>query len=240
MKPGQAVQPARREAGGNSEAAIREALAAQGIDSLDSLVARLSRRPAPLEAEEDPLIAIASQAAATPGPKPHKVPDTGLVVDGAAMAANSIADFTGRELYSTPGLDSNGRPTLYSFTNPSLLWQSLTAIRPLHDLGTNNPDSLPDVSTYFEHEDGQGDRLQNNPGRAWRDLTRVRRGFLGLSDWNDIVSSVGWCRWDVILYEHTNYQGSRLYLRAGRTYYHLTQFGWNDRTSSMVNLGRRN
>ena len=95
------------------------------------------------------------------------------------------------------------------------------------------------VSRYFEHAGQGGDQLSNNPGRAWRDLTQVRRGFLGLGNWNDVISSVDWCRWDLMLYEHVGYGGARLFLRAGRTYNQLSDFGWNDVASATANFGTR-
>lgn len=220
---------------------IRAELAAQGIESIDDLVRRLGGKPEMLE-NEDRIFVVGSARTSAAPPKVHKTPTVALVINGVDREPGAIRDLNGRALHSTPGLNPKGELVLYSFTALEGLHEYLAAPAPvqaLHDIGTTNPDSLSSVASYFEHDDNQGDRLQNNPGRAWRNLTQVHRGFLNLGDWNDIISSVDWCRWDISLYEHINYQGSSLYLRAGRTYNHLSQFGWNDRASSTVNWGSR-
>jgi hypothetical protein len=99
------------------------------------------------------------------------------------------------------------------------------------------PDSLPEQAYFYEHMNGDGDVLSLSPGYAYRDLTRTGRGWFG--NWNDVISSVSWCRWDISLYEHVNYGGAQLWLRAGCNYPYLAGFGWNDRASSIVNWGRR-
>lgn len=159
-----------------------------------------------------------------------------VVIDGETNAPEVVHEFDGRALHSTPGTDSRGEAVLYCFTSMEGLSEHLVAA-PRHDIGTTNPDSLSELSYYYEHDDAGGDWLQNGPARAWRDLTRVQRGLFG--NWNDIISSVNWCRWDISLYEHINYGGSQLYLPAGKTYFHLSRYGWNDRASATVNWGRR-
>jgi hypothetical protein len=217
------------------EKTIWKTLTEAGISSLDTLVSQLASSSLSRLHHEDYLFMIADSGPESS--KPHQPPKMNLLIDGKRHEPSMITEFNGRALYSTPGVDSNGDPVLYSFTTLTSLNDHLRTAR--HDIGTSNPDSLPELSYYFEHTDGQGDWLQNGPSRAWRDLTRVPRGVLGFGDWNDIISSVDWCRWDISLYEHINYGGSQLYLPAGRTYYHLDQFGWNDRASSVVNWGRR-
>lgn len=223
------------------EGTVRAALAAQGIESLDDLISRLGSKPSLLESEDRLLVVRAARAEAAM-PRPHRPPKAGFIIDGHEREPESIRDYDGAALHSAPGFNSRGEIVLFSFTALEGLQEYLASpadVRPLHDIGTTNPDSLPSVASYFQHDDNQGDRLQNNPGRAWRNLTRLSRGFLGLADWNDIISSVDWYRWDISLYEHVDYQGSSLYLRAGRTYQHLSDFGWNDRASSTVNWGTR-
>ncbi len=101
------------------------------------------------------------------------------------------------------------------------------------------PDALPEQACFFEHVNEEGDIICLPPNRAYADLTRVSRGFLGTGDWNDFISSVSWCRWDVSLFEHIHYGGSQLWLRAGCTTPNLVELGWNDRASAIVNWGRR-
>jgi hypothetical protein len=221
----------------NCEKAIREEISKAGINSLDGLISQLGNLSLSQLQHEDYLFMVAESTFQSS--KPHKPPEMNLVVDGESHEPSVITQFNGHALYSTPGLNSKGDPTLYSFTTLKALNEHLRTARGTNELGTNNPDALPELSYYFEHSYAKGDWLQNGPGRAWSNLTRVGRGILRLGDWNDIISSVDWCRWDVSLYEHANYGGSQLYLRAGRTYYDLSKFGWNDRASSTVNWGRR-
>ena len=225
------------------EKSVRQALTEAKIDSLDTLVSHLVDLSTRQLRDEDHLLMIGGGSSEST--KPHQPPEMNLVIDGEQHAPSVITQFNGRALYSTPGVDSNGDPVLYSFTTLSSFNDHLTTAR--HQflkvrfelVETSNPDTLSDLSYYYEHDSGEGDWLQNGPGRAWRDLTRVRRGFGGFGDWNDIISSVNWCRWDISLYEHVGYGGSILYLPAGRTYPNLRRFGWNDRASSTVNWGRR-
>jgi hypothetical protein len=223
------------------ERTIRELLSSERITSLDGLIERLVRASARRLDNEDTLLVLAEtlwreQREAT-RPKPHRPPEMNLYVDRQRHDPARIGEFDGRALYFAPDFDAKGDPVMYGFTTAAGLQAHLAA--PRHDIGTSNPDSLTPLARYAEHDDQQGDWLWNNPGRAWRDLTRVSRGYLGLGNWNDIVSSVDWCRWDISLYEHVNYGGSQLYLRAGRTYNHLSAFGWNDRASATVNWGTR-
>ena len=157
----------------------------------------------------------------TPGPQPMHTPAVDLIIDGDRHDARVHTELAGRGLTYAPGVDARREPVLYAFSSPTGLTEHLAAAEPLAfemagDIGTTNPDSLSAVSRYFEHAGQGGDQLSNNPGRAWRDLTQVRRGFLGLGNWNDVISSVDWCRWDLMLYEHVGYGGARLFLRAGR------------------------
>jgi hypothetical protein len=85
---------------------------------------------------------------------------------------------------------------------------------------------------FYEHKDFQGDFLTLPRDRAYRNLTDVGRGFLGLGDWNDIISSVHLFGTSVcVLCEHIHFSGSTLTLMGGTDF--LEGFGWNDRTSSM-------
>ncbi|MFF7946262.1 hypothetical protein [Streptomyces griseorubiginosus] len=233
-------QLSRESAGTREERAarVRAELAESGVDSFEALVDRLADSDPPLSHEDHVMMIGATDGGISVAPRPHQPPEMRVVIDGEANEPETVREFDGQPLYSTPGLDKKGSLLLYSFTSLRGLNSHLLAA-PRHDIGTTNPDSLPELSYYYEHEDGGGDWLQNGPGRAWADLRRVPRGFLHTGDWNDIISSVNWCRWDVSVWDRPNYQGSQLYLPAGQTYYHLSQFGWNDCVSSTANWGRR-
>ena len=221
---------------------IRMLLSDEGITSLDSLVDRLVRASSRRLHEEDTLLVMAEtlwrEHREPRKPKPHRPPEMNLFVDRQRHDPAKIGEFDGRALYFTPDFDAKGDPILHSFTTAAGL-QMYLAMAARHDGGAANPDYLTPIAQYAEHDDQLGEWLSNNPGRAWRDLTRVSRGPLGLGDWNDIISSVKGCRWDISLYEHVDYGGSQLYLRAGRHYNHLADFGWNDRASATVNWGTR-
>jgi len=224
----------------DSEREILAALAAEGIESLEALASRLASLDR-VQTDESLLSAISMNHAGAESTTTvrHRPPEARLVVDGQRLEPSEIAQFDGTALHSTPGLDSKREPTLFSFTTAEALMNHLASARGSDDIGTTNPDSLSDLSYYYSDDSARGDWLQNGPGRAWRDLSRVGRGIFHAGDWNDVISSVNWCRWDVSLYEHANYGGSQLYLRAGRTYFHLSEWGFNDRASSTVNWGRR-
>ncbi|WP_030948085.1 hypothetical protein [Streptomyces sp. NRRL S-646] len=218
---------------------VREGLEDSGIDSFDALVDRLAEVDPPI-LHEDAVMMIGGIRAEgeSPPPKPHQPPEIPVVLDGETNEPSVVREFDGQELYSTPGVNAQGDPVLYSFTTLEALHDHLVGARH-SDIGTTNPDSLSELSYYYEDDDLGGDWLQNGPGRAWRDLRRVRRGFLGTGDWNDIISSVNWCRWHITLWDTPGYRGSRLEIPGGNTRYHLSQYGWNDCTSSTANWGRR-
>jgi len=224
---------------------LRRELDSAGISDLDGLLHKLRADGVGAEPPSEEVLTDAGPGAVpTAGPKPMQTPAVDLIIDGDRHDARVYAELAGRGLTYAPGVDAQREPVLYGFSTPTGLTEHLAAAEPLAfemagDIGTTNPDSLSGVSRYFEHAGQGGDQLSNNPGRAWRDLTQVRRGFLGLGNWNDIISSVDWCRWDLMLYEHVGYGGARLFLRAGRTYNQLSDFGWNDVASATGNFGTR-
>jgi hypothetical protein len=95
--------------------------------------------------------------------------------------------------------------------------------------GVASPDTW-----FFEHANYSGDRLYLRRDRGYVDLTEVGRGFLGLGDWNDVISSVelGWNVRIAVLTEHTHYVGSTFTIQRGG-HYNLSLVGWNDRASSV-------
>ncbi|MGW4029527.1 hypothetical protein ACWEFL_09415 [Streptomyces sp. NPDC004838] len=220
-------------------AQVRESLQESGIDSFDAMVERLAAS-APRLTHEDHLMMIENAAVEDqPPPPPHQPPEIMVVIDGETNEPETVREFDGQPLYSMPGLDDKGNEVLYMFTSLKRLRDHrLTAAR--HgDTGTTNPDSLSNVSHYYEHDDLGGDWLQNGPGRGWKNLKKVPRGFLGLGDWNDIISSVDWCRWDITLWDRPDWGGNRLEIPAGFTRFHLSKFGWNDCVSATANWGTR-
>lgn len=97
--------------------------------------------------------------------------------------------------------------------------------------GSSSGQSIP--STYlYEDVDFKGACLTLPNNRAFYDLTDVGRGFLGLGDWNDVISSVQMLGTTLcILFEHVHRGGASLTLHGGT--HNLVPFGWNDRVSSV-------
>ena len=176
-----------------------------------------------------------------------------MLLDGKLVEKpDEITNYNGTPLYYTP-LRNEGGMTLAAFTSHERmiaeakhLSMSLggTMVRPQLEQGIcqQPPDNLPEQACFFEHTNEGGDVICLPPARAYPDLTRVGRNkvfWWYTTDWNDVVSSVSWCRWDVSLYEHINYGGSALYLTAGCNTPNLVELGWNDRASAIVNWGQR-
>jgi hypothetical protein len=186
--------------------------------------------------EKDLLAAADSNIAAVDYPLPA-VP---LVLDGEVLDDPSrVRDVGGVRLHYTP-LHYGSGVALGAFTRrdamlaasrqasyEALASLSLTSAR---TTCTTNPDSLGEFAGFFEHMHFGGDSIWLGPARGFPDLTQ--------GDWNDVISSVDWCRWDVELFEHVQFGGNSLYLAAGCDAPYLEAFGWNDRTSSAINWGR--
>jgi hypothetical protein len=234
------------------------ALAASRISTLEELV-RVTAGNDRLMAGE---VVLLSNGHSEPAPSPdgppaapaivHRFPAVPLLLDGQPVPdAGALAGHDGRALYYTPLRSSQG-VTLAAFTSREAMMAQAAAMRagvPRTALAarsehvcTSNPDSLPEQVCFYEDIDEGGDVKCLAPARAYPNLLQVGRvkvGWWYTSDWNDVISSVAWCRWDVTLYEHINYGGSQLFLPAGCNTPNLVELGWNDRASSVVNWGSR-
>jgi hypothetical protein len=103
--------------------------------------------------------------------------------------------------------------------------------------GSSGGEGLSHDLRMFEHEGWHGDMLSLAPGWAYPDLTRVSRGFMGLGDWNDIISSLApYPGLPAGFWEHVNYEGS-MFVKSHLLHDHLTEIGWNDRISSVQHWG---
>ncbi|MFI0222321.1 hypothetical protein [Streptomyces lydicus] len=116
--------------------------------------------------------------------------------------------------------------------------QSATRPRSEH-VCASNPDSLEDIVRFWEDAGEQGDIRSVGPGLGYKDLSRLHRGFLSTQNWNNIISSLSWCRFDVSLFELTDFNasGGEFFAPKGCNTPDLTPFGWNDRASSIANWG---
>jgi hypothetical protein len=184
-----------------------------------------------------------------PAPLVHRVPRAPVFVDGVLLNdPREITRYNGSPLYYTP-LRTPSSLALATFTTwermlaeaPALtrgLVPGETAI-PAENVCVNNPDSLPEQVFFYEDADESGDSLNLQPNFIYSDLSDVRHGFLGLGNWDHIISSVSWCRWDVFLWDGPNGTGSWLRLPAGCNTPDLGVFGWNDRARTIYNAGGR-
>lgn len=175
--------------------------------------------------------------------------DVPLLLDGEVVEDRErLADLKGAPLHYTP-LHNGPGVALAAFTRRDAmlaesgdLLASLGNVKlmSLDHVCTSDPNTLPEQVCFFQHVDEQGDVLCLQPGRAYQDLTRVGRAKLlwwYTADWNDTISSVSHCRWDVSLFEHVNFGGDEYFLRAGCNTPNLVPLGWNDRASGIVNWG---
>jgi|SRR5215210_168298 len=195
-----------------------------------------------------------SKRTLAPGGISHRAPNVPLVLDGKVLEdPQEITDHNGKPLYYTP-LRTREGIALAAFTDPrAMISESSKLVRTMTEgsipaatsehICQQPPDNLPERVQFFEDINESGDTIGLNGthdgaiGEAFPDLTEVGHGLFG--DWNDEISSVDWCRWDVSLFEHTNYGGSQLWLPAGCNTPNLVNLGWNDRASAIVNWGRR-
>jgi len=234
------------------------ALAASRISTLEELV-HVAASNERLGTDEAILV---SNGQSEPAPSPdqlplappivHRYPAVPLSVDGKLLQAPEELDaWHGKPLYYTPVRKETGI-ALAAFSARDAMLAEARALRtnpaPAQSLAsfehlcTSNPDSLPEQVCFFEHIGEGGDVKCLAPARAYPNLLQVGRvkvGWWYTTDWNDVISSVSWCRWDVTLYEHINYGGSQLFLPAGCNTPNLVELGWNDRASGVVNWGSR-
>ncbi|GAA3838094.1 hypothetical protein GCM10022243_00680 [Saccharothrix violaceirubra] len=93
-------------------------------------------------------------------------------------------------------------------------------------------------SIIFEHMEFSGCGLFLEKNYGYQRLTHVY-GCMWPNDWNDETSSVKNSPYGstaTVLYEHTYYNGSTLYIPYSGFNHYLEGVGWNDRTSSFASI----
>lgn len=182
----------------------------------------------------------------------HRRSTVPLILDGKVLHhSDEISSFNQKPLFYTPLRSSSG-VALAAFTSREQMLAQAKHMRTSHtefmirtqfeQICQQPPDSLPEQACFFEHIGEGGDVVCLPPAQAYHDLTLVGRTkvlWWYTTDWNDVISSVSWSRWDVSLFEHINYGGSELWLPAGCNTPNLVELGWNDRASAIVNWGQR-
>jgi hypothetical protein len=237
---------------------LRAALADAHISTLDDLVHHMARFERVSSGEAILLPSSGPEPAPSPDQLPaapsivHRFPRIPLVLDGKPLQApEELTPYNGTPLYYTPVRDG-AAVALAAFTSRNRMiadaghlpanLSEVMAQPEFEHLCQQPPDNLPEQACFFQDVNEGGDVVCLAPARAYPDLTRVGRHkvlWWYTGDWNDVVSSVSWCRWDVSLYEHVNYGGSQLWLPAGCNTPSLVELGWNDKASAIVNWGRR-
>ena len=99
-----------------------------------------------------------------------------------------------------------------------------------------NPPATWNQVQMFEDLDYTGNWLWLTKGYMWMDLTRVSRGGWFGGDWNDEISSLSSTNTSCIYCEHINLEGSKLLVGPNTAKHRLSEFGWNDRISSVWNF----
>ncbi|WP_149183046.1 hypothetical protein [Streptomyces sp. TRM49041] len=140
----------------------------------------------------------------------------GAFTDRAAMLAEARRQYAGEEL------------------PPERLER---AKRSMEHVCTTNPGSLPEEVYFYEDAGESGDVKRLPKGRGYPNLSRVSRGFLGTQNWNDVISSLSWCRYDVSLFDAFDWQGNEFFAPKGCNTPDLNRFGWGDRAASIANWG---
>lgn len=217
------------QVGGLNETDVLALLRDQGITTLEALVAKAAGAPrsAP-PVTMDPAQVLSGHRAAGRQPVTHPAPAMAVVMDGVELDPGDLSRFDGRPLTYVYGPER-----LTALTDDSALNGALWASSQLRD---PRPPTQGEVQ-MFEHVDYAGDWFWCGARQAYNDLTGVHHGPLHLHDWNDEISSLGGTNCAVRYYEHINFGGSSLVVQPFTDIPTLVPSGWNDRISSVWNLG---
>ncbi|OEJ93569.1 hypothetical protein [Streptomyces thermolilacinus] len=176
-----------------------------------------------------------------------------LVLDGEPVEDEERmhADLAG-PLHLTP-LGRGNDTVLAAFTDRALMLEAVRRVDTAYEeltpeqaerarasfekICVSNPTALDARVCFFEDAGEQGDVKCLGPGLGYPNLSRLSRGFLGTRNWNDVISSLSWCRFDVSLFDAFDWQGNEFFAPKGCTTPDLSRFGWGDRTASIVNWG---
>jgi hypothetical protein len=237
----------------DTEARLRQELNAGGIKTLDELIQKLAKDH---HFSEPPLLGRAGSPEKPPKPGdvsqrvavPH--PRVPIVLDGVLQSqAELIAAAHKTPLFYTP-IRNGGRHAVAVFSSREAMIKERTGVQSkfgphmiamdIEHICTEPPDSLPEQVCFYSDINQGGDVICLGPDLAYPDLTRVGRDkvfWWYINNWNDCISSVSQCRYNVSLYWDINYGGAEFWLQAGCNLPDLTVYGWNDEASTIVNWG---
>lgn len=161
-------------------------------------------------------------------------PEVPVVLDGEVVEDLERLNVAMRtQALPTTRLSEAGAVALGVFTDRTAMLSEAQRM----DTETIADFGLPTFTRVWENGNEGGDRLELEHGFHWPNLLNVPRGFLHTQDWNDIISSVSVCQFDVSLFADINLQGPEFFVPAGNRIPDLTPFGWNDAVSSFICFG---
>jgi hypothetical protein len=227
-------------------AAFREAAKVYKTDFAPSLIS-LERLSSKLPSPPEPAAHIV-----------HPIPKLPFLLNGTLYDPKDIQRFNGRELHLSPAarhdyiLAVDDGDVMIKWWQ-LLYLQTVTLHNPLEQYQYGDyqfgiepqntgiggpiviitpPKTPSPVSMFWEDMNFDGEGFVLHANRGYANLKKKGRGFLGLGDWNDVISSVQMQGTHVcILHEHINWAGSTLTLFSSEPY--LARSGWNDRASSV-------
>ncbi|MEU1287483.1 hypothetical protein [Kitasatospora sp. NPDC005856] len=161
-------------------------------------------------------------------------PEIPIVLNGEVVEDLEQFNATMRSqaLYTTR-LSDGGAVALGAFTDRTAMLSEARSM----DTDVALDFGLPTFTRVWEDANEGGDRLELEHGFHWPNLVNVPRGFLHTQNWNDIISSVSVCAFDVDLFWDINLSGADFFVPAGTRIPDLTPFGWNDAVSSFICWG---
>lgn len=128
------------------------------------------------------------------------------------------------------GPDDTGR-----YFGPAVLDRTIIVTPPPFSQGSRPIPRSADLLLWSDDK-FQGTGLTVPAGMQYSNLTQVY-GFWPFSDWNDCISSAMPCDSACIFWEHIDFGGSFLIIDLELGVSNFEVFGWNDRISSVINLG---
>ncbi|MEU6730855.1 peptidase inhibitor family I36 protein [Nonomuraea wenchangensis] len=222
--------------GGLAEDDVLALLREQGIGTLQELVGKALAAPrsaAPTRMDHARLLSrSAGTAAAREQSVTHRAPAMAVVLDGVEHDPADLSRYDGRPLTYVYGTDR-----LVALTDDSALNGAVWAAAELRAaMADPRPPTQGEVQ-MFEHVDYGGDWFWLAARHAYNDLRGVHHGPLHVHDWNDEISSLGGTNCAVRYYEHINFSGSSFFVPPNTDVPNLVLTGWNDRISSVWNIG---
>jgi hypothetical protein len=159
------------------------------------------------------------------------------IVDGSEVS--NLERFAGQPLYFVVEKDVLAGGRVRTFSMLSAFKQHIR-----QTLAQADADGIVSISPWdhltadciFYDDVGGGNVKSLQPGQWYHDLTKVTRNYWW-KNWNDVISEIDFSRSYRVAWEHIDGNGDALALLHGQGVPNLADIGWNDRISSIANLG---